>query len=233
MNGFGKTIWNRGKIMNPQEALKTIKKIWESKEERLGDKIIKISDCFSAADLEIIPTACYINATPSELEAFLALRDLDDEILEMLSEINPPNTTWTLIANANEEEIRSSLNLWKYAKDRDDDGIPTFMIPSEYIYDSMSSVSKPTADKGIILLSGKDIEHALKKGKAFKELSEYDEKFLKNIARRKQKCQMLTDKQKDYLVTVLNNLADKKIISRDSIDDDRNIDVMLLESIGR
>lgn len=95
--------------MNKVEALDQIKTNWEDKDIKLGDKISSISDLFYSEGLDLSGTAAFIKATPSELEALLSLGALNSEILDMISDVNPPKTTWTMLGNASDEEIIEAL----------------------------------------------------------------------------------------------------------------------------
>lgn len=216
--------------MNKIEALESIKDAWNSSELSLGDKIIMISNDYYAVGLDLPTTAAYIKATPAELEAFLLLSELDDEIIAIISKVNPPKTTWALLANASENEIRQALSA--LALNRNDSSSKIGAV-SEFVYQRMLEVAGPTVEQKIGMLSAQDLRHALKKGEAFNAIEGWDLKFFKNIVSVKKRGMMLTPKQLAQIVRILNVLADKGALKRDSIDGDSEICSRILDALER
>ena len=107
---MGNTAYRINEIaMEKIDALELIKEAWDSAKLSLEEKIIKISDAFYSVGLDIATTANYIKITPAEFDAFLSLSNLDDELIRMISEANPPKTTWPLLACGSDEEIKKAL----------------------------------------------------------------------------------------------------------------------------
>lgn len=218
--------------MDKIEALERINEAWNSKYLSLGEKIIRISNDFYAVGLDISTTAAYIKATPSELDALLSLSALDDDIIDTISRLNPPKTIWALMANASEEETRQALI--SFEKNREDGASLRTGTPlSEYIYQQMLEVSGPTTEQLVGMLNGNDLAHAKKKGEDFSAFSEWELKFFKSIVAQKKRGKTLSNKQIAQVIKILNNLADKKVIVRKSIDGDREICDRILDAIGR
>ena len=118
--------------MNKVEALEEIKRIWSDSNILLGDKINDISSLFYSEGLDLAGTAAFIKATPSELDALLSLGDLDEGILNLISKVNPPKTTWTMLGNASDEEVIEALNALDDDKANNKENIHfTF---SEFVY---------------------------------------------------------------------------------------------------
>ena len=91
--------------MDKIEALELIKETWDNNSLSLGDKISTISNAFYTVGLDMATTAAYIKATPAEFYAFLSLSELDEDIINLISKVNPPKTTWLLLASGNDDEI--------------------------------------------------------------------------------------------------------------------------------
>lgn len=218
--------------MDKFEALESIKAAWNNNSLKLGEKIITISNDYHSAGLDLATTAAYIKATPIELEAFLELGELDDELIDRISEINPPRTTWTMLASANEEEIEQALSAISDGKDKSAVETSGYTV-SEYVYKKMLEVSGPTIEMKVGNLSGDDLKHALKKGENFNALSDWEKKFLKSVSGQKKRGRMLTDKQVMQVIKILGNLVDKKAILRNSIDGDQDICDRILDALGR
>ena len=213
-------------------ALEEIKRIWDDEEIGLGKKIMDISSLFSSEGLDLESTAAFIKATPAELEAFLTLGELDDEIIDMISEIDPPQTTWSILASANEEEVLQALNALRDNKNKASDKKVHF-VPSEFVYQQMLEVSGPTKEQKIQSLSGFTLSHALKKGKDFKALTDWETKFMNSVSNQKIRGKTLTEKQLDHVIVILNKLADVGAITRNSIDGDQKDCDMILDALGR
>jgi hypothetical protein len=83
------------------------------------------------------------------------------------------------------------------------------------------------------MLSGADLSHALKKGTDFSALSEWETKFLKSVSAQKKRGKTMSSKQITNIMKILNTLADKKVIVRNSIDGDVEICDRILDALGR
>ena len=218
--------------MDKIEALERIKTAWNDRSLSLKDKIVIISSDYYSVGLELSTTAAFIKATPSELEALLSLGGLDDDIIEVISEINPPKTTWILLASASEDEIKSALDALAKVK-KDNSKTTGVSGASEFVYQQMIEVSGPTQEQRVGMLSGADLSHALKKGKSFNALNDWQLKFLRSIASQKKRGKVLSDKQEARLLEVLTHLAESGAIKRDSIDGDSEICDRILDAIGK
>ena len=218
--------------MDKIEALERIASTWTSDTLSLGEKITGISSDFYAVGLDLATTAAFIKATPAELDALLSLSALDDDIIEMISKVAPPKTTWTLLANASDEEIRQALDALAHAKStREDKEGPTAI--SEFVYQQMLDVAGPTHEQLVGMLTGNELGHALKKGQDFNVLSDWDNKFFKSIVVQKKLGRALSAKQLAVIIRILTDLADRGVIKRDSIDGDGEICNKILNAIGR
>ncbi len=218
--------------MDKIEALEEIKTIWNAKDSNLGKKIIKVSSSFYDAGLDISTTAAYINATPAELDALLALGGLEDNLINLIGEINPPKTTWQLLASASEEEIKQALNA--LAENREKTGENrVHSALSEFIYQQMIEVAGPTSEQRVGMIAGSDLAIILKKSEDFKALSDWDKKFFKSVTNQKKRGKTLSCKQLPILYRILTDLADKGVIVRNSIDGDQEVCDRVLDAIGK
>lgn len=218
--------------MNRLEALEQIKAVWVDETMPLGQRIVDISSAFSSAGLDLATTAAFIHATPAELDFFLALGELDDETIEAISELNPPKTTWVMLASANDEELESALAALR--NDRNAEGRPSSLHSvAEYLYVTMVEVEGPTIEQKVGNLPGDTLRHALKKGEDFKALGAWDAKFLKSVAGQKKRGKVLSDRQVNQLIRILGELADAGAIVRNSIDGDADICDDILDALGR
>lgn len=96
--------------MDKIDALELIRKTWDSENLSLEEKIVTISEAFYSVGLDIATTANFIKTTPAELYAFLSLSNLDEGMIRMISDANPPKTTWPLLSSGNDDEIKKALS---------------------------------------------------------------------------------------------------------------------------
>ena len=215
--------------MNKTDALETIKEAWNNDSLSLGEKIIQISTAYYAAGLDLSGTSAYIHATESELNSLLELSEFDDDIIDSISKVNPPKTTWTVLSSASDEEVEHALKLLSTKEQIEQRSSSS----DELVYYAMIEVSGPTIEQKIGNLSGDTLKHALKKGGDFGALSDWDTKFLKSIAAQKKRGKVLSEKQVNSLARILNKLVDKEVIKHDSIDGDQDICDEILEALER
>lgn len=218
--------------MDRIEALERIDSAWNDESLSLGEKITSISSTYYAVGLDLATTAAYIKATPAELDALLALGALDDDIIEMISKVDPPKTTWALLANASDDEIQQALNALKYAKETHEDDHP-FTAVSEFVYQQMLDAAGPTPEQFVGMLTGDELGQILKKGQDFNALSDWDNKFFKSVYMRKKWGKTLSDKQLATLIRIFTDLADRGVIKRNSIDGDEVLCDKILDALGR
>ena len=211
--------------MDKLTSLENIKDAWTKTDISLADKVTTISNNFYSVGLDLASTAEYIKATPAELDAILSLGGLSEEILERLSKINPPETTWELFANASENEINQALDALEQ-KTVDDSHL------SEFVFRHMSEVAGPTVNQRVGMLTSSDIKRVRVKGEDFKALSEKEIKFLKSIAVKRYSTE-LSDAQLEWFKDILIKLVEKGAIKRDSIDGDADLCNRIMDALGK
>ena len=216
--------------MDKLDALQVINTIWNDNDASFADKVIEISSAFYSSGLELATTAAFIKATPTELDSLLSLGGLEDEMIYSLSKLDPPKTTWTILANASNKELDEAVKALeeKQAKLEELD-YPV----SEYIYQRIKKIADPTPEEKVAAIPGYVIKHMLKKGEDFKAVNDWTRKFLNSISYQKKSGKTLTEKQLSYLIKVLNEFADKGVIKRNSIDGDQAQCDMVLDALGR
>lgn len=212
--------------MEKLEALEIIKEAWDNNDLSLEEKILKISDSFYSVGLDIATTATFIKATPAEFDAFLSLSDLDDEMISEISKANPPKTTWPLLSSGNDEEIKKALVALSIQSKLNNESI------SEFIYQQMIEVAGDTPEKRISQLTGDELFYLASKAKNF-SMADKDIKFLNSVAGQKKRGKVLSDKQIDVVIGILNSLVDNKVIQRNSIDGDQELCDKVLDALDR
>ncbi len=213
--------------MNKLEALEYIKESWNSAELSLEDKVIKISDAFYSVGLDVATCANYIKATPAEFDAFLSLSNLNDEIIRLISDANPPKTTWPLLSSGNDDEIKKALSALSASSKIINESV------SEFIYQQMIEIAGETPEQLIAQLTGGEMFYLANKAKSFSSVSQKQIIFLNSLAGQKKRGKVLTEKQIAALINTLNILADNNVIQRNSIDGDKEICDKVLNALNR
>lgn len=96
----------------------------------------------------------------------------------------------------------------------------------------MIEVAGDTPEKSISQLSGDELFYLANKAKSF-SVNDKDIKFLNSVAGQKKRGKALSDKQIAVVIGILNNLADNKVIQRDSIDGDKELCDRVLDALDR
>ena len=213
--------------MEKIDALELIKEAWDSEKLSLEEKIIKVSDAFYSVGLDIATTANYIKTTPAEFDAFLSLSNLNDELIRMISEANPPKTTWPLLACGSDEEIKKALMALSASSSLKNESV------SEFIYQQMIEVAGETPEKLISQLTGGELFFLANKAKNFNSINQKLLKYLNSFAAQKKRGKVLSEKQIEILMDTLNDLAENNVIQRNSIDGDKELCNKVLDAIGR
>lgn len=218
--------------MGKLESLNLIRSAWTA-DIPLGQKASTIAGEFYASGLDLGSTAAYVGATPAELDALLSIGGLDDEILEEISRVNPSKTTWTFLSNATDEEISHALGAIE-AERSNPEAMQGRGSLTEFVYYTMIEVAAPTIEQKAAKISGEALQHALKKSEQFdSNLSDWDKKFLNSVAGQRKANKELTEKQGKNIARICNNLADRGVITRNSIDGDQAICDEILDAIER
>lgn len=219
--------------MGKYESLEAINAAWKDEQMPLGEKASFISSEFYSSGLDLATTAAFINATPSELDALLEIGGFDDAVLSRISQVNPPKTACTMLSNASDEEVDLALTvLDKHERDLSGDKARSSI--TEYVYYAMIETAEPTKEQKIGNLSGKTIKFIREKGSQFDgAISEKEVGFLKSCASMRGSGRTLSSRQIKWLANICDRLADRGIISRDSIDGDQELCDEVLDALGR
>ena len=149
----------------------------------------------------------------------------DEEIVKKISDIDPPKTTWTMLANASDEEIEEALKVLENSDDKK-------QINSELVYQSMLEIAGPTVEQKLNNLNATDIKNIRIKGEQYQKLNPREVKFLKSLAPRKVKGVDLSEKQLNWLKSIVQHLIEENVISKNSMDDDQEFCDKILDCFG-
>ena len=213
--------------MNKFEALEIIKETWNAKGLTLEDKIAKISEAFYSVGLDVATSANYIKATPAEFDAFLSLSNLSDDMIKLISEANPPKTTWPLLASGSDDEIKKALTALSGSAKLINESI------SEFIFQQMIEVAGETPEQLISQLTGGELFYLASKASNFHSVNPNVIKYLNGFAKQKKRGKVLSEKQVTTLINILNTLADNNVIQHNSIDGDKDLCEKVLNALNR
>lgn len=212
--------------MDKIDALELINETWGADDLSLEDKIIAISEAFYSVGLDIATTANYLKVTPAEFDAFLSLSNLDDKIISVISDVNPPKTTWPLLASGNDDEIKKALVALSAPSRSKNESV------SEFIYHQMVEVAGDSPERLISQLSGDELFYLANKAKNF-SIDSKQVKFLNSVAGQKKRGKVMSEKQIAVVMEIMNDLADNNVIQRNSIDGDSELCDKVLDAIER
>ena len=147
-------------------------------------------------------------------------------MIKIISEANPPKTTWPLLASGSDDEIRKALAALSISSKIKNESV------SEFIYYQMIEVAGETTEQKISQLSGGELFYIADKAKNF-SIKEKELKLLTSFAAQKRRGKVLSNRQIDVLKSILNNLADNKVVQHNSIDGDDAICDKILDALGR
>lgn len=207
---------------DPTEALEAA---WTSKELTLAERARVVSSLHMRSRMTLEGTARMTGATPAQIQALLELATLDDDDLDIVSEANPPATTWFLFAGGESDAIRAGVEALA-ASDAQDES------PLVGVYDAMRAAAGPTQDERIATISGPTLGHLAHKAKEYNTLSPKARKFLVDIAKRKQTGVSLTEKQLAWLKALLLELVQGGVVCRDSADGDQEACDEVMDALG-
>lgn len=212
-------------MANKPFALDAIEKTWKSNFP-LGEKIKAISSEYSAAGLDLESAAMRIKASNSEFEALLTLSNQSDEILDLLSRVNPPKNLWLILACANEEELKFALRTIMEGSDAHK------QISTKSFYDLIVTKDGPTEAQRLEKLDPSVIKYFAEKGDKYWILNEKEYGFMsKNVTYSLKHNRPLSERQMKWFRDILKKLVQNRVISTNSQDGDQEQCNMVLKAL--
>ncbi len=198
---------------------------WTSPGLTLAERARVVSSLHMRSRMTLEGTARMTGATPAQIQALMELATLDDEDLELVSEANPPATTWFLFAGADSDAIRAGLKVLETP----DGGHESPLVG---VYDAMRSLAGPSQDERIAVISGTTLGHLAHKAKEYNVLSPKARAFLVNLAKRKKTGAPITEKQLIWLKSLLLELVERGVVCRESADGDQDACDEVMDAMG-
>jgi hypothetical protein len=207
--------------MDPFEGLQAA---WAAMDLPLGERSRLVSRLTMKSRLSLEGAARICDASPAEVQALLNLATLDDEDLEMVSRADPPATTWFLFAAADSDWIRAGVEALKTVPNEE----PVLRI----VYEAMRLQSGPDLDERIAAISGETLGHLSHKAKEYGKLSPKARSFLVDLAKKKRVGVTLTEKQLNWLKSILFELVESGVVCSESPDSDQEVCDEVLAALG-
>ena len=208
------------------EPLEALSAAWIDPDLSLGQRARAVSRYYTESHLTLEGAARVLEASPALLEALLGLATLDDDDLVLLSDANPPKTTWLLFANADSGGIRAGLRSLELSGSDEESA-------AARVYDAIREVAAPSIEDRIAGISSKTLGHLSHKAKEYAVLSPKARMFLVDIAKKKTLGTVLTEKQLAWLTSILSELVERDVVCRDSPDNDQAECDEVLAALGR
>lgn len=205
-----------------------IVEVWSEKERlSIADWARKVSDTFANSQSSVIATARILKVHPAELFAVLNLATLNDEILEKISQQNPPITTWLSLSKADANGVESALEaLDKAKKDKNK------ISPCQVVDEAIEQVGGGGPTSRVAKLDSAAILHAAKKAEDYGALNPKSRAALKKFGSMRKTGKLLTPKQIGYMQGMLEDLISRGVIKRNSPDGDQELCDEILEALG-
>ncbi len=200
--------------------------LWKSRHEMaLDDWVIEVSEAYFSHGLGLESSASLVDCQPSELQAVILLATLEEEALKLISEYDPPITTWFFLAECPPGHLESVL---KAVKEEVSD-IATAEVASRKIRELLG----PNSLESLSALDSSVYLHLYEKARQYNVLSERSRGALKSFGGRMKSGRTLTIKQLAYAQDLLTQMADLGVIRRNSPDNDEEIMLAVLRALGR
>jgi hypothetical protein len=197
---------------------------WKATALPFADWVMGVSAAFEQTDMTLEAAAKLVGVNPAELEAVLHLAMMDEEDLDLLGEEVPPKSTWFLLAGATSEGVREAVRALRASADR-----PSF----EVVEDVLRQVKGPSEEDRVAALPAEVFKHLSAKAKQYDALTPKARKALSDFGTRIKGGRPLTPRQLAWAVDLMEQLADARVVVRNSPDGDQAICDQVLDAIGR
>jgi len=209
----------------PESGIRGLVEAWDVPRNPFDYWVRRVSKSFFASRLRLEAAARWLKTSPAELAAVLQLATMEDGALAMLDSDVPPKTTWFAFADADSRGVQAGLEALR----RKPPGTSSYQAVDE----AVRGTTGPRASDRVAKLSGNIIFHMGKKAEQYRSLRDKDWKALKSMGMQKKNGRSLTPLQVAYAHSLLEQLADAKVVRRDSPDGDQAACDAVLDALGR
>jgi len=193
----------------------------------IADWVKKVSDIFANSQSSVIATARVLKIHPAKLFAVLNLATLEEQLLDKISECNPPITTWLSLSKADAIGIEAALEALEAARKE-----KSRTSPCQLVDDAIERVGGGGPTSRVAKLDSKAILHAAKKAEDYGALTPKSRAALKKFGSMRKTGKLLTPKQIGYMQGMLEDLVKRGVIKRNSSDGDQELCNQILDALG-
>jgi len=201
---------------------------WSERDKlTISDWVKRVSDIFANSQSSVIVTARVLQIHPAELFAVLNLATLDEQLLEKISECKPPITTWLSLSKADAIGVEAALEALDLAKRE-----KSKTSPCQLVDDAIERVGGGGPTSRVAKLDSTAILLAAKKSEDYGALTPKSRAALKKFGSMRKTGKLLTPKQIGYMQGMLEDLAKRGVIKRNSSDGDQELCNQILDALG-
>ncbi len=206
-----------------------LERTWAAPRQPLGDWVRSVGQAFHESGLTVEAAADTVAATQAEFESAIRLDTLEDDSLNLISEADPPTTTWMLLSQVPTEEITKALD---GLKDR----------PRSTAFESVRTVLRELVGispaERVTVLGAEAFHVAAKKADQYGVWPRSGRKAPKNVsalksfATRRKGGRPLTPRQATYALGLLRQLVDRGVVAVPSPDGDDEICASIIAAVA-
>ena len=169
-----------------------------------------------------------VGTTVAELDAVLRLDGFEDDVLALVSDVDPPSTTWMLLSEVSSDRLREALE--GYASRS---GGTAFAVVRTVIEDLVGQSSFAR----VAVLQGDAFRHAAVKAQQYGVWPPSGSRpnrhvnALRSFASRRLSGQPLTTRQAGYALGLLSELLDRGVIRVPSPDGDDELAATIIAAV--
>lgn len=192
----------------------SLRAAWNSPRVPLFAWVRNVEGAYNESGLDVLDAAESIGATAAELEAVIRLSLLDDPTLGLISNQNPPMTTWLLLSELASDDIPKVLEALGSVEEAQSD--------YQRMEKAVREVTGRAAESAVQTLDPALFDFASRKAQAYSvwppDRKHY--RALRNFASRRRSGRPLTSRQTAYAKGLLVEIIDSGAIRVPSPDGD-------------
>lgn len=198
---------------------------WDSSRNPFNVYVSRLGAALQTSRLSVSAAAVVLDTQPIELMALKQLASLPDEMLALLDGPPPPKTTWLHLASAGSIEAMKA-GLKALAKT----GVTS---PAHAVKEAIKRFEGPSAEEKVMRIQVSTLWAMWKKAKAYNALGNKGQRALADLTGKIGKGFPMSPPQIAFLKGLLEQLAQEKVIRRDSPDGDQEVCNEVLDALGR
>lgn len=199
---------------------------WKASRNPLITWVRNVEAVFNECGLDVLDASEGAEFTAAELEAVIRLALLDDSSLELVSDANPPITTWLLLSEVASEDLPTVLE--------EAGGITDASSDYQRMLRAFSTVTGSAPASAVRNLDPTLFEFAVRKATLYNAWKKSSPHYgaLGNFASRRKAGRPLTSRQTAYAKGLLLELVDAGVIQVPSPDGDDELCRLVIQAVS-